>query len=62
MTGIIITGKKTRFRCDLTKVHYVVSGAYDIDGNLRNDFKFQNGQEVEAIENEDGTVTVKWQP
>lgn len=63
MTGIILnSGKYPRFRCDKTKVHYRVRDVYDVDGNIRTEFKFPNGHEVEAIENEDGTVTIKFAP
>lgn len=62
MTGRIFIKKKTFFVDWDTRKEYEVSGAYDINGELRTVFKLINGQEVEAIENEDGTVTVKWQP
>jgi hypothetical protein len=62
MNGIIIgNGKKQVFRCDETKKRYPIKGVYDVDGHLRDEWKFPNAIEVEAVEC-DGGVYIKFAP
>jgi len=63
MEGVILLQRgKTKFRHNETKFHYLVTGAYDSSGKLRDVFKFQNGQEVEAEQVDEATVNIKFNP
>ena len=59
---IIIQGDKVKFRDNETMKHYLVIGAYNVDGELKATFDFKHLQEVEATCYADGTAIIKFSP
>ena len=48
--------------CVDTSRAYNISGVYDVDGNIRREWKFRKAYQAEADLQPDGTVIIKFEP